>query len=126
MLGNLDVRPTLAVRDMAAARAFYEGKLGLSVIDDRLEGAVTYKAGHGELFVYQSSYAGTNQAAAASWGAGDQLDAVVAALRREGGAFEHYDLPGMRRDGDIHSGEGMRVAWFKDPDGNILALGAGG
>ena len=126
MLGNLDVRPTLAVRDMAAARAFYEGKLGLAVVDDRLEGAVTYRAGHGQLFVYVSQFAGTNQATAASWDAGGQLDSEVAALKAKGVVFEHYDLPGMRRDGDIHVGDGMRIAWFKDPDGNILAIGSGG
>ena len=126
MLGNLDIRPTLGVRDLAAARAFYEGKLGLSVKHDHMPGTVVYKAGQGELFVYESRFAGTNQATAASWNAGAELGAIVAGLRAKGVAFEHYDLPGMRLEGDIHVGEGMRIAWFKDPDGNILALGAGG
>ena len=51
---------------------------------------------------------------------GDRIDAIVDALRSKGVAFEHYDLPGLKREGDVHVGEGMRVAWFKDPDGNIL------
>lgn len=125
MLGNCDIRPTLAVRDLTVARAFYEGKLGLDVLDDTVEGTVIYRAGQGHLFVYVSQFAGTNQATSASWEAGGQLDAIIAALKAKGVVFEHYDLPGMRRDGDVHSGEGMRVAWFKDPDGNILAVGSG-
>ena len=39
-----------------------------------------------------------------------------------GVAFEHYDLPGMTREGDVPCGGDLRVAWFKDPDGNVLSL----
>lgn len=122
MLGAFSVRPTLGVRDLAAARAFYEEKLGLDVVDDSVGGAIVYRAGSGELFVYISQYAGTNQATALSWNAGTELDETVAGLRGKGVVFEHYDLPGMRREGDIHVADGMRIAWFKDPDGNIHAL----
>ena len=44
---------------------------------------------------------------------------MVAALKAKGANFEHYDMEGMRREGDIHIGGGMKVAWLKDPDGNI-------
>ncbi|MCX5512416.1 glyoxalase [Kaistia algarum] len=122
MLGTYDVTPTLAVRDLAAARAFYEGKLGLTVADDGMDGAIVYKAGATALFVYVSEFAGTNQATAVSWAAGPALVTTIAELRAKGVAFEHYDLPGLHLEGDIHVGGGMRLAWFKDPDGNIHAL----
>ena len=44
------------------------------------------------------------------------------ALKAKGVKFEHYDLPGMKREGDVHVGGDMKVAWFKDPDGNTLSV----
>jgi hypothetical protein len=75
------------------------------------------------LFVYESEYAGTNRATAASWAVGDDFDAIVDDLRAKGVAFEHYDdLPETTRDGDVHVMGELKGAWFKDPDGNILSL----
>ena len=70
--------------------------------------------------MYRSEYAGTNQATALTWVVGDDVEGVVSKLKTKGVAFEHYDMPGMKREGDIHIGGDMKVAWFKDPDGNIL------
>jgi hypothetical protein len=53
---------------------------------------------------------------------GDDVEGVVRALKAKGVTFEHYDMPGMSREGDIHVGGNMKVAWFKDPDGNILNI----
>ena len=53
---------------------------------------------------------------------GNQLDSFVQDLRTKGVAFEHYDLPGTTRDGDIHEVGDIRGVWFKDPDGNIIGL----
>jgi hypothetical protein len=76
------------------------------------------------LLVYPSEYAGTNQATAASWAAGDDFDAVVEELRAKGVTFEHYDdLPDTTREGDVHVTDEFKGVWFKDPDGNILAVG---
>ena len=61
-------------------------------------------------------------ATSVTWDLGDRLEAVVAALAAKGVRFEHYDLPGMRQEGDIHVAEGMKAAWLKDPDGNVLNL----
>lgn len=73
--------------------------------------------------IYPSEYAGTNQATAASWGVGDDLDAIVQDLTSKGVAFEHYDdLPGTTREGDVHVMGELKAVWFKDPDGNILNL----
>jgi catechol 2,3-dioxygenase-like lactoylglutathione lyase family enzyme len=58
-----------------------------------------------------------------TWSLGEDFDAMVAALRAKGVVFERYDLPSMGHDGDVHVAGGMRVVWFKDPDGNVLSLG---
>ncbi len=122
MLGDKNAIATIAVSDMQRARDFYENTLGLEVGED-LEGAIFYKSGSSVVLVYVSEYAGTNQATAASWGAGDDFDAIVDDLRSKGVTFEHYDdLPETPRDGDVHTIGDARAVWFKDPDGNILNL----
>jgi catechol 2,3-dioxygenase-like lactoylglutathione lyase family enzyme len=123
MLGDKDVAATIAVKDMAAARSFYEGTLGLKPGGMEDPGGVLYQSGNSRVLVYVSQYAGTNEATAATWSVGDDVEGVVEALRGKGVTFEHYDdLPGTTRDGDIHVMGELRGAWFKDPDGNILAL----
>jgi len=72
--------------------------------------------------VYRSKYAGTNQATALTWVVGEGVESVVEALKAKGISFEHYDMPEIRREGDVHIGGNMKVAWFKDPDGNILNI----
>jgi len=69
----------------------------------------------------ESDYAGTNQATAASWQVAD-IDQEIAALKEKGITFEQYDLPGVTHTGDVHTVGGLKAAWFKDPDGNILNL----
>ena len=121
MLGGHDVGATLAVDDFDAARSFYEETLGLTAVTEMGDSAV-FQAGNSRLLVYVSEYAGTNQATAATWAVGDQLDAVVEALRAKGVSFEHYDLPETTREGDVHVMGEMRGVWFKDPAGNIIGL----
>ena len=127
MLGNKPAAATLPVKDLQAAREFYENVLGLTPIQEMGEGeagAVLYKSGDSVILVYESEYAGTNQGTAATWAAGGDFEAVVEGLRQKGVAFEHYDnLPGTNRDGDIHTFGDMRAVWFKDPAGNILNVG---
>ena len=125
MLGTRNASANLAVRDLAVARRFYEGTLGLQPVDAEGDALVVYRSGDTLLNVYRSQFAGTNQATAATWVVGDRLDDEVRALQDKGVRFEHYDLPGMTRDGDIYTCGDMRVAWFKDPDGNILNVVSG-
>ena len=125
MLGNKDIGAVLAVDDMEAATKFYEGTLGLTRMEmtNPGEGAVLYKSGNAVVLVYQSQFAGTNQATAASWAVGDNLEAIIEELKAKGVSFEHYDMPGVTREGDVHGmGGGLKGAWFKDPAGNILNL----
>lgn len=125
MLANTEVMATIAVRDLAAARAFYGDVLGLqeNPVGDAAEGEVlSYLSGSSRLMVYRSEFAGTNQATAATWTVGDEIEEIVAALQAKGVSFVHYDMPGLRLEGDIHVGDQMKVAWLKDPDGNILSI----
>lgn len=123
MLGSKEAAATLPVKDLERARDFYENTLGLTPAMET-PGAVLYRSGNSMVLVYPSEYAGTNQATAASWGAGDDFEAVVESLQAKGVTFEHYDdLPDTTREGDVHVSEGFRGVWFKDPDGNILAVG---
>jgi hypothetical protein len=72
--------------------------------------------------VYQSKFAGTNKATAATWLVGGELESIVKELKGKGIAFEHYDMPNTRLEGDIHVSGRTKVAWFRDLDGNILSL----
>ena len=125
MLGDANVQTMIPVKDLKAAAKFYEGTLGLKKIDEEPQGAVTYQSGSGKVTVYVSEYAGTNKGTAASWRVQD-VDRAVAELKGRGVSFEHYDnLPGTTRKGDTYSAGAMKLAWFKDPAGNILALESG-
>ncbi len=125
MLGAKEAMATVAVRDLDKAKKFYEGTLGLRRTDAQEEEALTYQAGRTKLLVYRSQYAGSNKATATTWMIGNELEQVVQTLRGKGVNFEHYDMPGMTLKGDIHVADGMKAAWFKDPDGNIHALVSG-
>ncbi len=125
MLGGKETMATVAVKDLNAAKRFYEGTLGLKQIDAQEQEALTYQAGSAKILVYRSQYAGSNKATAATWVIGKEMEKVVQGLRGKGVAFEHYNLPGLTLKGDIHEGGGMKAAWFKDPDGNIHALVSG-
>ena len=124
MLANTDAIATVGVRDMAVARRFYGEVLELAEDGGRSHypDFLSYRGGATRVLVYQSTYAGTNQATAITWDVGNRLEAVVAALAAKGVRFEHYDMPGMRLEGDIHVADGMKAAWLKDPDGNVLSL----
>ena len=122
MLGSKDAVANLAVKDLRAARKFYEGTLGLKPVSEDGDEFIVYESGRSTLNVYRSNYAGTNKATAVTWGVGDDVEGVVRDLKAKGVKFEHYDMPDMKREGDIHIGGDMKVAWFKDPDGNILNI----
>jgi catechol 2,3-dioxygenase-like lactoylglutathione lyase family enzyme len=122
MLGNKDAVANLAVKDLGVAQKFYEGTLGLTPVGAQDHEVIIFKSGGSTINVYTSQYAGTNQATAVTWAVGDDVERVVNALKAKGVRFEHYDMPGMTRKGDIHVAGKMKVAWFKDPDGNILNI----
>ena len=121
MLRDMDAVATLAVKDLDAAGRFYEKTLGLSRAGDPDEESLVFESGDTTINVYRSNYAGTNKATALTW-AVDDVEDVVRTLKSKGVRFEHYDLPETRREGDVHVSGDLKVAWFKDPDGNILSV----
>ena len=125
MLGDKDATATVAVKDLEVAKEFYERTLGLKPAGSEGSEAVVYRAGRSRILVYRSKYAGTNKATAVTWSVGDGVEEVVQALKAKGVTFEHYDLPGMTRKGDVHDAGSLKAAWFKDPDGNIHAIVSG-
>ena len=126
MLGDKNAVATAAVKDLAAAKRFYEEKLGLKPTDTMGDEAITYAAGGSSLLVYASKFAGTNEATTVTWMVGGEFDEIVRALQSKGVSFEHYDgLPGLTREGDVHRSGDFKGAWFKDLDGNIHHLNNG-
>jgi catechol 2,3-dioxygenase-like lactoylglutathione lyase family enzyme len=122
MLADKDAMATIAVKDIGAAKKFYEKTLGFSPVGDMGDDVVTLRSGKSTIVVYRSDFAGTNKATTATWGVGGEMDTIVKTLQQKGVPFERYDLPGMRRDGDVHVYGDFKAAWFKDPDGNILHI----
>jgi catechol 2,3-dioxygenase-like lactoylglutathione lyase family enzyme len=121
MLKDAPIVPYLPATDVARARKFYEGTIGL-VPGEEVAGGVVYQCGKGSwVFLYPSEGAGTSHASQAFWQVED-VEAEVALLKARGVVFEEYDAPGMQTINSIATGGGARAAWFKDTEGNILAI----
>ena len=121
MLGKAKATPMIAVKDLDRAREFYEGILGFETSEGMGGEILSLKGGSIPITVYRSEFAGTNKATALTF-AVDDIASEVRALTDKGVTFEHYDTPGLERQGDVYVGQGMKTAWFKDTDGNILSL----
>jgi catechol 2,3-dioxygenase-like lactoylglutathione lyase family enzyme len=122
-LKDSKIGTAVAVSDMARARSFYEGKLGLES-NQQSDDMATYECGGGTgIFVYVSEHAGSNKATLAGFEVAD-FDAARQDLAAKGVEFEHYDgESGVKTDEDgVFEGPGFKAAWFKDPDGNIFAI----
>jgi catechol 2,3-dioxygenase-like lactoylglutathione lyase family enzyme len=122
MLRDAQVSAYVPVSNVARGREFYEGVLQQQQPRQESDAGVLYEcANQSTFFMYLSAGAGTSTASCAFWSV-DDVESEVAELKDRGVMFERYDLPGMRWDGDIATEGGTKAAWFKDPDGNILAL----
>ena len=125
MLRNHEAVPNIAVKKLDVAKKFYEDTLGLKPVATEGQELVVFQSGKSRIFVYRSQFAGTNKATAFTWVVDNDIEGIVQSLKAKGVKFEHYDMPGMNRVGDVHVGGDMKVAWFKDPDGNILSIANG-
>lgn len=122
MFEDVSLHPVLPAADLERAKAWYADKLGLKpVVDDEL--GLEYETGGHRFGVYASQFAGTNQATAASFRV-DDVDAAVAQLRDRGVEFEDVDYGEMGKtvDGVVTTPDGRKGAWFKDSEGNTLAI----
>ncbi len=122
MLGNHALQASLPASDISRARDFYNDKLDLKPVRESPDGGAYYETGGATFFLYPSGFAGTNQATAAAWEV-DDIEATVAELQGRGVVFEEYDFEELKTvNGIAATAEGQRAAWFKDSEGNILAL----
>lgn len=119
MLSTAPIRAYIPVSDVARARRFYEDKVGLRPKQE-YAGGVIYECGGTEVFMYPTPNAGTSRASQAFWQVAD-VEKEVAELKARGVTFEHYEMPGMNTNGIATAG-GAKTAWFKDTEGNILAV----
>ena len=121
MLSTSQIIAYVPVSDLARARQFYEQKLGFQPLELN-DAGVMYESGKGSrFFVYKSAGAGTSKASTAFWNV-PNLEAEMAELRKRGVVFEEYDTPGFKTVNGVATGGGAKTAWFKDADGNILAV----
>jgi catechol 2,3-dioxygenase-like lactoylglutathione lyase family enzyme len=130
MLQDSGVATRLPARDLERARRFYAEKLGLEPAEER-PGGLLYRCARGEFALFESAGAASGSYTQMAWQV-DDLDTVVAQLRARGVVFEEYDLPGLTTDDGIaevagnypsKGGIGERAAWFRDSEGNLLAIG---
>ncbi|HEY2410584.1 MAG TPA: VOC family protein [Polyangiaceae bacterium] len=119
MLQKSPIFAYIPAQDIARARRFYEDTLGF-LPGREVGGGVTYEcAGGTACFVYPTPNAGTSAASQAFWQVAN-IEQEVAELKAKGVRLEQYDMPGMK-DGIATAG-GAKAAWFKDTEGNILAI----
>jgi predicted enzyme related to lactoylglutathione lyase len=126
MLQTYPMYAYIPAKDVARARSFYEGKIGLKPKQEIMGGVFYEFAKNTGVFLYDAGdSAGTNRASQAYWTV-DDVEREVAELKKKGVKFEHYEpdeIGGMTMQGDIAGGDGApKAAWFKDTEGNIMAL----
>lgn len=124
MLQKCPMYSYIPAKDVKRARRFYEQTIGLKPKEEvgpEPEGVVYEFAKDTACFLYQTPNAGTSKASQAFWQVED-IEREVAELKKRGVKFEEYDMPDMQVKNSIYTGGGARAAWFKDSEGNILAL----
>ncbi|HEX9432906.1 MAG TPA: VOC family protein [Burkholderiales bacterium] len=121
MLQKSPMYSYIPAKDVKRARQFYEQKLGLKPKQETAGGVVYEFAEHTACFLYPTPNAGTSRASQAFWQVGD-IEREVAELKARGVKFEDYDMPGMKTENGITTAGGAKSAWFKDSEGNIMAL----
>ena len=121
MLQKSPMYAYIPAKDVARARQFYEQKLGFAPKEEAAGGVVYEFARGTACFLYPTPNAGTSQASQAFWQV-DDVEREVAELKARGVTFEEYDLPGFKTVNGIMTAGGAKAAWFKDSEGNILAV----
>ena len=121
MLQKSPMYAYIPVANLDRARDFYERTLGFTAARE-IAGGVAYEFGDGTAcFMYPTPNAGTSRASQAFWQV-DDVEREVAELKARGVTFEEYDMPGLRTKDGIAAAGGAKTAWFKDSEGNIMAI----
>jgi predicted enzyme related to lactoylglutathione lyase len=121
MLTNTSVTTMLPVVDMARARAFYEGCLGLQPGGFKPDGKFVYVVGGSTLALFPKPEGTKADHTAISFKVSD-IAASIAELKRSGVLFEDYDFPGLKTIDHVCVLGAEKAAWFKDPEGNYLCI----
>lgn len=129
VLRESQVAARIPARDLARARRFYTEMLGLEPSEER-PGGLLYRCGSGEFALFESSGVSSGAFTQMAWQVED-IEAAVETLRERGVVFERYEVPGLTTvdgiaevEGNYPSkGTGERAAWFRDSEGNLLAIG---
>jgi predicted enzyme related to lactoylglutathione lyase len=121
MLQRFPMYAYIPAKDMQRARRFYEDKVGLRPKQEIAGGVVYEFAGGTACFLYPTPNAGTSRASQAFWSVAD-VEQEVAELRARGVEFEDYDMPGEKSPSGVVTAGGAKAAWFKDSEGNIMAV----
>jgi predicted enzyme related to lactoylglutathione lyase len=120
MLKDAPIHAYIPASNIARARKFYEEVIGLAP-QSEYAGGIVYECGGVGVFMYPTPNAGTSAASQAFWQVKD-VEAEVAELKARGVKFEEYDMPAGKMKNSIMMAGGAKTAWFKDTEGNILAI----
>ncbi|HEY8325338.1 MAG: VOC family protein [Ktedonobacterales bacterium] len=124
MLADCPIHTPLPVTDMERARRFYAERLGLlpeAELPDERDG-LFYRCGGSRFLLFPSKTPSSGDHSQMTWLTSD-IEADVAALKAHGVIFEEYDLPGLKTVNSVAIIGESKGAWFKDSEGNLLALG---
>jgi catechol 2,3-dioxygenase-like lactoylglutathione lyase family enzyme len=121
VLGDVRFGANIPVRSVAAARTFYEGVLGVTTVRIQ-QREIIYRAGNALFGIYETEAAGKAGHTLGTFSGVDDVQAIVTELRRMGVVFEEYDMPGITTVDGIANFGPEKVAWFRDPDGNLLSI----
>ena len=121
MLKITESNATLPAQDIARARKFYEQKLGLTPEMVTPDGGAIYKTGDTGFSVFPSQGKASGDHTQVALVVAD-VTTTVGELKRSGVKFEEYDLPGFKTEGGIVNMGDSKGAWFKDSEGNLLAM----
>ncbi|MBU7573708.1 MAG: VOC family protein [Hydrogenophaga sp.] len=121
MLNNAAVTTMLPVIDMARARQFYEGRLGLTPGGARPDGKFVYQVGGSTLALFPKPEGTKAEHTAISFQVAD-IAATIAKLKQTGVVFEDYDFPDFKTVNHVCVLGAEKAAWFKDTEGNYLCL----
>jgi catechol 2,3-dioxygenase-like lactoylglutathione lyase family enzyme len=130
MLNESKVDTRLPAQDLKRARKFYAEKLGLNPVEEH-PGGLKYRCKYGYFALFESRGAASGEHTQMAWEV-DDIETLVAELRKRGVVFEEYDLPGLKTINGIadvsgnypsSGGIGERGSWFRDSEENLLAVG---
>jgi catechol 2,3-dioxygenase-like lactoylglutathione lyase family enzyme len=120
MLAKGKMAGFVITKDYDQSRAFYEGKLGFEFVSlDQF--ALVVKVGGHHIRISKAPNFTPLQSTVLGWEVGD-VEAVVAWLAERGVATEKYPFVQDKDRGIWTTPDGNKVAWFKDPDGNVLSV----